>query len=116
MRRQTMVVDSPITPAQPLEQRQAQRHPLTQLAKVSVLGTDGQTQGEIRNVSKGGTQLQLNQPLRPGSLLRIEYDNHLLLGEVVYCSQEQSGWVMGIRVEHSLSGLKALSDAMRGPW
>lgn len=116
MRPQTMAVDSPITPAQQLDQRQAQRHPRSQSANVSVLGTAGQVPGEIRNVSKGGTQLQLGQPLRPGSLLRIEYDNYLLLGEVVYCQQEQNGWVMGIRVEHSLSELNALADAMRGPW
>ena len=117
MRPQIMIVDAPVALAQQPDQRQAQRHQLSQSAIVSVLGTASQVlQGEIRNVSKGGTQLQLDQPLGTGSLLRIEYNNNLLLGEVVYCQQEQTGWVVGIRIEHALSGLTALADAMRGAW
>ena len=115
MRSQTRVVDAPVTLDQQLDQRQAQRHQLSQSAIVSVLGTGGQVlQGEIRNVSKGGTQHKLCKPIGAGSLLRIEYDNNLLLGEVVYCHQEQTGWVVGIRIEHVLSGLAALADALRG--
>jgi PilZ domain-containing protein len=117
MRRQTMVVDAPITLDQQPDRRQAQRHQSSQSVIVSVVGTASQAvQGEIRNVSKRGTQLHLNQPLGTGSLLRIEYDNNLLLGEVVSCRQEQAGWVVGIRIEHALSGLTALADALRGSW
>lgn len=117
MRRQTMVVDTPITLDQQPDQRQAQRQQFSQSAIVSVLGTASQVlQGEIRNVSKRGTQLYLDQPLATGSLLRIEYDNNLLLGEVVSCQQEQAGWVVGIRIEHALSGLAALADALRESW
>ena len=116
MRPQTIVVDVPITLDQQLDQRQAQRRQISQSAIVSVLGAANQViQGEIRNVSKSGTQLQLDQPLGTGSLLRVEYDNSLLLGEVVYCQQEQTGWMLGIRIEHTLSGLSALADAMLGP-
>jgi hypothetical protein len=117
MRPQTLVVDAPIQLDQQPDQRQAQRHQISQSASVNVLGTISQVfQCEIRNVSKGGTQLHLEQPLGTGSLLKIEYDNNLLLGEVVYCQQEQAGWVAGIRIEHALSGLTVLADAMRGPW
>jgi hypothetical protein len=113
MRPQTVVVDAPIALDQQPDQRQAQRHQLSQPASVSILGTVSQlVQGEIRNVSKGGTQLQLSQPIGIGSLLRIEYDNNLILGEVVYCQQEPTGWIAGIRIEHTLSGLTALADAM----
>jgi len=116
MRPQTMVMDAPITLDQQLDQRQAQRRQLSQSAIVSVLGAAHQViQGEIRNVSKSGTQLHLDQPLGTGSLLRVEYDNNLLLGEVVYCQQKQTGWIVGIRIEHTLTGLSALADAMLGP-
>jgi hypothetical protein len=70
-------------------------------------------QGEIRNVSEGGTQILLDEPLPPPTLVRIEYDDNLLLGEVVYCRQEQSGWLVGVRVEHGLFGLTALAVAMQ---
>jgi len=68
-------------------------------------------QAEILNLSEGGTQIWLDQPLRYASLVRIEYNDNLLLGEVVYCKQEQDGWLVGIRVEHSLVGVKAFARA-----
>src|SRR5579862_808540 len=110
---QTVVVDAPIALDQQPDQRLAQRHQLSQPAIVSILGTASQViQGEIQNVSRGGTQLQLPQSIETGSLLRIEYDNNLILGEVVYCHREPTGWMAGIRIEHTLSGLTALADAM----
>jgi hypothetical protein len=120
MRPQTIVVDAPFALDQQLDQRQSRRHELSQSAIVSILGTTAETttqplQGEIRNVSKGGTQLHLGQPLAIGALLRVDYDNNLLLGEVMYCQQVQTGWIVGLRIEHTLSGLTALADAMRGP-
>ena len=115
MRPQTIVVDAPIALDQQPDQRQTQRHQLSQPAIVSILGSVSQVvQGEIRNVSKGGTQLHLRQAIGTGSLLKIEYDNNLILGEVVYCLQEPNGWIAGIRIEHTLSGLTALADAMGG--
>ena len=116
MRSQTIVLDAPIALDQQPDQRQSQRHELSQSAVVTTLGTTPQIlQGEIRNVSKGGTQLHLGQQLATGSLVRVDYDNNLLLGEVVYCQQAETGWIAGIRIEHTLSGLTALADAMRGP-
>jgi hypothetical protein len=116
MRSQTIVVDAPIALGQQPDQRQSQRHELTQPAIVTMVGTTSHVlHGEIRNVSKGGTQLYLGQPLAVGSLLRVDYDNNLLLGEVVYCQQAENGWIAGLRIEHTLSGLTALADAMRGP-
>jgi hypothetical protein len=115
MRPQNLLLDESIPLDGQLDQRQAQRHEFSHAALVSVLGTGDQIlHGEIRNVSKGGTQLHLEEPLGTGSLLRVEYNNNLLLGEVVYCQREQGGWVIGIRAEHVLSGLTALADAMRG--
>lgn len=115
MSTQTVVVDAPIALDQQPDQRQSQRHDLSQSAVVTTLGPTAEVlQGEIRNVSKGGTQLHLGQPLRIGSLVRVDYGNNLLLGEVVYCQQVQTGWIAGLRIEHTLSGLTALADAMSG--
>ena len=90
------------------DQRKAQR----QSAIVSVLGTVTPVfHGEILDLSDGGTQVWLDQPLPYASLVRINYDDNLLLGEVVYCQKEQAGWLVGIRVEHALLGVKALARA-----
>jgi len=72
---------------------------------VRVLGADTPVlHGEILNLSEGGTQIWLDQPLHYASLVGIEYDDNLVLGEVVFCQKEKSGWILGIRVEHSLLG------------
>src|SRR5579864_7141989 len=71
---------------QSVDQRQAGRHEINQSALVTVVGTPRQVlPGEIRNVSESGTQIRLGQALPPFTLVRIEYDDNLLLGEVVYC-------------------------------
>jgi hypothetical protein len=91
----------------PLEQqadrRQTPRQQLSQSAVVSVLGTGQVLHGEIRNLSEGGSQILLHEPLHLASSVKIEYADKLLLGEVVYCRQEQAGWLLGIRVERALS-------------
>ena len=65
---------------------------------------------EILNISEGVTQIWLDQPLRYASLVRIDYNDNLLLGEVVYSQREQAGWLVGIRVEHALLGLTAVAS------
>jgi len=101
-------------PAILVDQRSAERHDLSGAALVSVVGTTGPVHpGQIRNLSKGGTQIWLQQPLPAFTLVRVEHDDSLLLGEVVYCRQEQSGWLLGLRIEHGLFGLTALAGAMR---
>jgi PilZ domain len=110
MRLQTMVAIAPTTLDHPGDQRQDQRHQLNQAATVSVFGTNEVLQGEIRNISEGGTQIRLDQPLRCASLVEIQYNDNSLLGEVIYCAQEQAGWLVGVRVEHALLGLSALAS------
>jgi len=102
----------------PLEQqtdrRRAPRQPLTQSAVVSVLRTGQVLQGEIRNLSEGGTQILLHEPLDLASSIKIEFADKTLLGEVVYCRQEQPGWVLGIRLERAMSGVSESLGEKRG--
>ena len=55
-------------------------------------------QAEIQDLSEGGAQILLGEALCVTSLLKIEYADKLLLGEVVYCRQKHAGWLLGIRV------------------
>jgi hypothetical protein len=113
MRSQTTVVDAPITADRHTDQRQAHRQPSNESAIVSVLGTPDQAvRGEILNISKGGTQLHLDEPLPVGSLISIAYNDNYLLGEVIYCHQKQRRWLVGIQVEHALFGVTAIAAIM----
>lgn len=95
------------------DRRQAPRQQLSQSAAVSVLGTGQLLHGEIRNLSEGGAQVLLHQPLRVASLVEIEYAGKLLRGEVMYCRQEQAGWLLGIRSESALPEVIDLAGSMR---
>jgi hypothetical protein len=109
-----IVADEPGTSHQKVDQRQTQRHRLSHAATITVVGTSTEVlHGEIRNISEGGTQIWSDRPLPSFTLLRVEYEDNLILGEVVYCLQQQSGWLLGLRVEHALFGLTALSNAMK---
>jgi len=107
-----MLIDAPLVLEERPDQRRTSRQKLNQTAMVTV-GSDSRViLGELRNVSAGGTQLRLSEPLSTSMLVRVECDDNLLLGEVVYCQQEESHWLVGLRIEHGLFGLKALADAM----
>ena len=111
MRPQTMVVDAPDALDQQPDLRQSQRHQFIRSAIVSVFGSTSLVlHGAILNLSEGGAQIRLDQPLRYASLVRVDYNDNFLLGEVVYCQREQAGWLVGIRVEHALLGLTALAS------
>ena len=111
MRLQTVLSDAPIALDLQADQRQAQRHQLSQSAIVSVLGAACQIlRGEVRNVSNGGARILLDQPLPYASLVTIDYDDNRLVGEVAYCEKEEAGWLVGIRVEHALLGLATLAS------
>jgi hypothetical protein len=92
------------------DRRQAQRQQLVQSVEVSVLGTDQLLHGVIRNLSEGGAQILLEQPLRVPSSVKIQYAGKLVAGEVVYCRQEQTGWLLGIHLVNASSGIPDRSN------
>ena len=85
------------------DRRTTPRLQLSQSAVVSVLEAGKVLPGEIRDLSEGGAQILLREALGVTSRLKIEYADKLLLGEVVYCRQEQAGWLLGISVRQTLS-------------
>jgi hypothetical protein len=112
------LVDEPVSLDQRLDhgsdQRQAERRQISHPAIVSIAGTPNLVlHAMIRNVSAGGTQIRLDQALPSSTLVKIEYNDNLLLGEVIYCQPEQSGWLVGVKIEHGLFELAALATAMQ---
>lgn len=62
----------------------------------------------VRNVSPAGIQLVSNRVIPAGSAIKIELDNSMALGEVVYCVAEGDHSIMGVKLEHVLNGLAEL--------
>jgi hypothetical protein len=92
-----------------MEQRAVTRFAIDQPVAVMVLGgKEIRETALVRNVSEAGVQLVLNHSVPAGSAVKIEMDNALALGEVVYCIAEGDQWVFGIKLEHVLNGLAEL--------
>ena len=92
-----------------MEQRAAVRFAIDQPVAVMVLGgKEIRETARVRNVSEAGVQLVSDRVIPAGSAIKIELDNALALGEVVYCVAEGDHSVLGIKLEHVLNGLAEL--------
>jgi hypothetical protein len=92
-----------------MEHRASVRFAVDQPVAVTVLGgTEIRETALVRNVSDAGVQLVCSHNIPAGSPVKIEMDNALALGEVVYCIAEGDQWVFGIKLEHVLNGLAEL--------
>jgi hypothetical protein len=67
----------------------------------------------IKNVSKRGIGIELQGPVAVGTALRIELDDALLLGEVIYCRQDEGACYVGVELEHALYGLAEFARSLR---
>ncbi len=106
--------DLQIPLGQQTDRRRGPRQPINQSVVASVLRTGRVLHGEIRDLSEGGAQILLPEPLDLASSIKIEFADKSILGEVVYCRQEQPGWVLGIRLERALSGVSEALAERRG--
>ena len=73
----------------------------------------GRYEGRLVNLSTNGTCVLLDAPIAPGTLVRVESGDSLLLAEVRHCTAEQNGYRIGLRVEHGLFDLTGLRECMR---
>ena len=68
---------------------------------------------QILNFSGRGLRLKSDQKLPPGTLVRIDLNTTMVLGEVCYIEPDGEGFAVGLRLEHSLKqteGLKRLRN------
>ncbi len=69
--------------------------------------------GRVRNASGSGLGLLVPEPIAPGTALRLEVDDDLLLGEVMYCRPQKDGCFVGVQLEQILRGLSGLRNQFR---
>jgi PilZ domain len=92
-----------------MEQRAEARFAIDQPVAVMILGgKEIREKARVRNVSPAGLQLISDRVIPAGSAIKIELDNALALGEVVYCVAEGDHSVLGVKLEHVLNGLAEL--------
>ena len=66
----------------------------------------------VKNVSTRGIGLELEGPVAIGNPVKIELDDRLFLGEVIYCRQDEASFFVGVELEQALCGLNELARAL----
>ena len=99
-----------------MNQRQEPRFETAEPLWITLLGEpDIELPARVRNVSARGIGLELRGPVAAGTALKITLDDAIVLGEVIYCRQDDdaASFYVGVVLEQALCGLGELSHALR---
>ena len=99
------------------ERRLETRFKMNQAVKVTLLGDSSESYwGEMVDVSATGLSFVMPARLAIGSLVKIEIDDAMVLGEVRHCAVRQDApgrHLAGINIEHVLFGWRELYERAR---
>jgi hypothetical protein len=77
---------------------------------IQVIGNAGPPfRAKVTNYSGRGLALESPQSLEPGTAIRIDMEDAMILGEAVYCRQDADSWFAGIEIDQTLCGLSAIA-------
>jgi hypothetical protein len=102
-----------------MNHRQETRIQVNQSVDITLFGDpDVRLTAVVKNLSGRGLGIQVDRPVAAGTALKVELEDALLLGEVIYCRCDhaafgQAAFYVGIQMEHALSGLSELSRIVR---
>ena len=97
-----------------MERRQEPRLAAYQPVDLILLGNNARVlDAHATQFSGRGLRLVMKQPVPVGTAVKIQGDDWLMLGEVCYCHQERLNFVVGLHLEHSLTGLHELETLNR---
>ena len=97
-----------------MKQRRDPRFVADQSVWITLFGEpDIQLPARVKNVSGRGLGLELDGPVAAGAALKLELDDTLILGEVIYCRQQGETYYIGVEIEQTLANLADLSAAVR---
>jgi hypothetical protein len=92
-----------------MDQRREPRFQSDQPVVVSIL-TEPPTRmaARVKNASGRGLCLVTPFPIPPGAAIRIEIDDSIVLGESIYCRNDQGSHFVGVELDQVLVGLTEL--------
>lgn len=65
--------------------------------------------GMLANFSAKGIQLILDENLRPGAMVKVEWGGTILLGEIMYCTRQGLHFAAGLELEDALYETETLA-------
>jgi hypothetical protein len=79
---------------------------------VTVLdGREIRRRSQLTNASAWGIGLEMTCAVAPGALMRIEFEDTVVLGEAVHCREFAGSYYVGVKLNQAL---KSLSDLAGG--
>ena len=97
-----------------MNQRREPRLQIDQSVWITIFGEpDIRLPARIKNVSARGIGLELQGPVAIGTALKFELEDSLLLGEIIYCREDEDSFYVGVELEQALYGLTDLAAALR---
>ncbi len=101
-----------------MDQRKEPRIKADRQVKVTTIGVSGGGRpGKLDNSSGGGAGLLLAEEIAPGTLVKVEWDQTMVLGEVTFCKKLGEEYFVGLQLKHALyhvDELAALAERLRG--
>jgi hypothetical protein len=96
-----------------MERRREPRVAADQPVVVTLLGAQEiRRPAQVRNVCSWGMAIEMPCPAPPGTLLRIEFDDGVALGESLHCREAAGSYYVGITIDQALKSLANLALAV----
>jgi hypothetical protein len=96
-----------------MEQRRDLRFARDQAVVLTLLrDQDTQVFARVTDVAARGLGLLSPVAIEPGTALKIEMEDALVLGEAVYCRREADKWFLGVELNQVLAGLAELGRSL----
>ncbi len=97
-----------------MEQRREPRFEADQAVAVTLLGpTEMKQAARVKNASGRGLALEMRSPVAPGTALKIEIEDSVVLGEAVYCRSAKDLHLVGVELDQMLCGLTELGRKLQ---
>ncbi len=101
-----------------MEQRREPRVKVDREVKITMIGAPGgECPGRLANFSGRGAGLLLGKMVVPGTLVKVEWDQTMVLGEVSFCRKSGEEYYVGLQLKHALyhtDELATLARRLRG--
>ena len=96
-----------------MERRREPRFAAEQSVVVTLLGAgEIRRPAQVKNVCSWGMAVEMDRPAPPGTLLRVEFEDGVALGESVHCREAAGAYYVGITLDQALKSLANLAFAL----
>ena len=80
---------------------------------VTVLDGRGIRRGaQVTNASAWGIGLEMRCAVAPGALMRIEFEDSVVLGKAVHCREAAGSYYIGVKLDQALKSLSDLAGTL----